>query len=703
MSTTSHAVTAAHAVPADAHTRRASGAAVAIPALAVIAGSLLFTAQTDSPLTVAFAGLAIAACAFLFGRAADGQYPQRAAFAGALLAGGAATLQLTTGLSALALPLWAVGAGLGVAAAAALLSTGMPSGGKPWTPRYLLPMPLPLSVRRRRPVRSALAVAVAAGSVVGMQPVIAALWGQTSGSIAAGTGAAVLIGTAIASARVARRLQEAETTAAVLAAGGLAVFGVGVVTVTALSLLPVPLAAAAGLVVAVVAVVAALPAPARRARLAGTGSRTYRKAVSGYELNNKLAPQAASVARSVSDVVELVRAARRRGLTVRTHSTGHRSSMVSPMVGEALIRVLLDEPVTVDVAASTARVPAGAKWADVLEAIAPHGLGAPHGSSGDVGAIGYLLRGGLSFYGRGRGVAANSVERIELVDADGTLRTVDATHDPDLFWALRGGGGGFGIVTALTVRLFPLTEIATGTTLFDLTDAHDVARAWYTWTLDAPAEISTALRIVEVPKMPGMPRRLAGRTCVVIDGVSHRTGAEGPWPAAQALLDTLRSVAEPLFDSWRLTTAHEAPHTHMDMPFGLHHAADHLMLRDLGTEGIAAFVDAATESGIMCELRQLDGALAHQPTDAGAVGLYDGSFAYFAGRLGPSDDAARAILDRIRATLMPWDTGLVVPTFAADPSRPQRLFDDDTARRVRSIRQRVDPDGVFAGDVARDA
>lgn len=247
-----------------------------------------------------------------------------------------------------------------------------------------------------------------------------------------------------------------------------------------------------------------------------------------------------------------------------------------------------------DPQARTARIPAGAKWADVLEAIAPHGLGAPHGSSGDVGVVGYLL--------------------------------------------------------------------------------------------------------------PGIPRRLAGRQCVLIDGAAHRVSPNraDPLAAVESLLAALSATAQPLLNSWRPATPHEVPFTHMDLPFGLRHAADHLLLRDLGADGVDAFVEEAVRANILCELRQLGGALSHEPRDAGAVGLYRGAFAYFAGRLGPDDDTVRETFDRMRDALSPWDTGFVVPTFASDASRPQRLVDEDVQERVRVIRARVDPCGVFAGDARAD-
>jgi len=550
----------------------------------------------------------------------------------------------------------AVGA-FGVAAASALLVTGVPARGETWTPRYLLPMPLPLSARSRRPMRRFFAAAVAAGAAIAAAPVLTVSVGRPAASAVAALGVAVLLALTVAATHRARRMQEAETAAAVWAIGCLALGAIGLATLLALAVLPFPAAAVVWAVVALAAAVAALPRRPRPPRLERPGQRAFRTAVSGYELNHKLAPDAAAVARSVAEVSALVTEAREQGLTVRTHSTGHRSSVVTPMRGEALVRVLIDEPVTVDPQARTARIPAGAKWADVLEAIAPHGLGAPHGSSGDVGVVGYLLR---------------------------------------------GGGGGFGIVTAVTIRLFPLTEVVTGSILFDVADARAVARAWYAWTQDAPAEITTSLRISEVPKLPGIPRRLAGRQCVLIDGAAHRVSPNGadPLAAVESLLAALSATAQPLLNSWRPATPHEVPFTHMDLPFGLRHAADHLLLRDLGADGVDAFVEEAVRANILCELRRLGGALSHEPRDAGAVGLYRGAFAYFAGRLGPDDDTVRETFDRMRDALSPWDTGFVVPTFASDASRPQRLVDEDVQERVRVIRARVDPCGVFAGDVA---
>src|SRR5918994_769619 len=132
------------------------------------------------------------------------------------------------------------------------------------------------------------------------------------------------------------------------------------------------------------------------------------------------------------------------------------------------------------------RVGAGTLWEDVVDAAAPHGLLALHGSSPNVGVIGYSLGGGMGWLARSHGLQANSVTAIELVTAEGEFVRTDAGHDPELFWALRGGGGNFGIVTALEFRLYELTEIYAGFMVWDWSEAGRVLDAWADWSRTAP-------------------------------------------------------------------------------------------------------------------------------------------------------------------------------------------------------------------------
>jgi len=168
-------------------------------------------------------------------------------------------------------------------------------------------------------------------------------------------------------------------------------------------------------------------------------------------------PAAVAEPRSVQDVADVVRFARQHGLRVAAQGTGHNAAPLGLLADTILVKTTAMRQVSVDPAARIARAEAGAVWLDVAEAAAPHGLAALAGSAPNVGVVGYTIGGGMSWLGRAYGLAANNVEAIEVVTADGRLVRADACTEPDLFWALRGGGGSFGVVTAPAFRLFPIT------------------------------------------------------------------------------------------------------------------------------------------------------------------------------------------------------------------------------------------------------
>ena len=458
--------------------------------------------------------------------------------------------------------------------------------------------------------------------------------------------------------------------------------------------------------------------PARSAVPAPAGTPAFRRAVRAFDTTHRLRPALAGTATSVADVVDALATASRDGLRARLHSTGHGAGAQADMAGQMLLRVRIDEPVTLDPVRRTVRIPAGVAWGQVVPELAPHGLTAAHGSSAHVGVVGYLTRGGLSAYGRATGVAANAIESIEMVLADGRLVVIDAEHHPDLFWAVRGGGGGFGVVTAVTVRAFAPGEVVTGAAFWRLDDAPAVAAAWESWTCTAPANVTTSLRVMSMLPVPGVPLRLAGRRFLVVSGTAVDAGPGvdddvRAVDAAAGLIGRLRAVAEPVLDSWRPADVLEVPRTHMDPPVGAPHVADHMLLGDPGTGGASAvptWLDAAlhgpARTFASVELRQLGGALAHAPAHGGAVASLPGRYGYFA--VAPrtpwhGDAANRASLDEVRAALSGWDTGRTAPTFATDPTRPQRSFEESSAARAAAVRAAVDPAGMFADDVAPGA
>ena len=432
-----------------------------------------------------------------------------------------------------------------------------------------------------------------------------------------------------------------------------------------------------------------------------------------FNLAAPLRPAAALTAHTIADIRAAIHHADREKLALRVHTTGHGAPTASPMRGALLIRTLLNTGIEIDPQRRLARFPAGTRWGEVVDAAAKYGLAVPHGSSPDVGAVGFLLRGGVSFYGRHTGLAANSVRAIELVTADGELRRTDAEHDPELFWALRGGGGGFGVVTAVEIDLFPAAAIVTGAAFWPVTHAQRLVETWQRWTLTAPRTAATSLRVMNLPKVPAVPAMLSAGPVVCIDGlVLARTNSDTTQAQHQAdeLLGPLREIAEPLQDTWQPAEPPAAVHTHMDPREPVAVFGDHMLLTELGPEGMSRFLDLTGEHSdsplVNAELRQLGGALAEPGPNGGAVDHFDAQYSYIgAGILltGATADEIKTHCARVRAALRPWDTGQTAPTFVESYEQPQGILTMEEIRAVDRVRLRVDPQGRFHGDIARNA
>ncbi|MER7048099.1 FAD-binding protein [Streptomyces jumonjinensis] len=440
------------------------------------------------------------------------------------------------------------------------------------------------------------------------------------------------------------------------------------------------------------------------------GEAAYDEARQVFNLHAPVSPAATVTARTADEVRAAVRLAGERGLAVRVQSTGHGSATARPMDGALLIRTRIREPVAVDVRRRVARVSAGTLWGAVVEAAAPHGLAAAHGSSPTVGVVGYLLRGGLSFYGRSAGLAVNTVRAVELVTADGELRRADPESDPDLFWALRGGGGGFGVVTAVEFALFPVAKVVTGAAFWPVAEAPGLLEQWRRWTEDAPREATTAMRVMNLPKLPELPSVLTQGPVLCLDGVvTAETAGDLARAERQAaeLLGPLRAAAAPLLDDWRVADVSDVPATHLDPPDPVPVHGDHLLLGELGTEGVAAFLRAVDRPGtalVVGELRQLGGALAEPDPAGGALSALEARYAYSGSGVPIGETTEKAIDEhtaQVRAALAPWDTGRTAPTFVATTGQPQCHLDADAVRAVDAVRLRVDPRGMFRGDIDR--
>ncbi|HEU4658241.1 MAG TPA: FAD-binding protein [Capillimicrobium sp.] len=393
----------------------------------------------------------------------------------------------------------------------------------------------------------------------------------------------------------------------------------------------------------------------------------YDQARAAWMLTADQRPAAVATVTTVAEAQAVVAYAAEQRCTIAPQATGHLATALPSLARSILVKTKLEGGVEVDAAARRARVPAGALSEELVNAAAAHGLTCLHGSSVDVGVVGYLLGGGLSFYGRRHGVAANHVTAIEVVTADGEHRRVDAERDPDLFWALRGGGGGFGLVTAVEVELFEVATVYAGSLFWPVSAAPAVVRAWNAWQATAPDAITTSLRILCLPPFPEVPEPLRATPVVCIDGILLGDVADGA-----ELLAPLRGAAEPMIDTWAEMPAAAAQRVHGDpeQPVPAIGGA-HAIVGALDDAGIDAFLSVTGEGSgsplLFAELRQLGGALAEAPAGAGVTGSLPGAFAMHAVGIPMTPEVGEAIVARmgmLEEAMQPYDTGRRFLSFA---------------------------------------
>lgn len=259
----------------------------------------------------------------------------------------------------------------------------------------------------------------------------------------------------------------------------------------------------------------------------------YDRLRQGYNLSIDHHPAFILVPRAAQDVVAGVRFATDAGLSIAIQSTGH--GQQASVGADAVLFVTTSlQAVTIDPQAQTARAEAGVLWGQVIQAAAPYGLAPLNGSSPHVGVVGYTLGGGIGWLARLHGLAADSVLALEIVTADGELRRATPTENRDLFWAVLGTGGNFGIVTAIEFRLYPHASVYGGSLVYPPELARDALRFYRNWVATVPDELTSSLTIFKFPAAPIVPEHLRGKVQVILRAVYAGSAAEGirwlqPW------------------------------------------------------------------------------------------------------------------------------------------------------------------------------
>jgi FAD/FMN-containing dehydrogenase len=278
-----------------------------------------------------------------------------------------------------------------------------------------------------------------------------------------------------------------------------------------------------------------------RDRVAGEtvlpGDGGWDAARQAWNLSVDQRPAAVVFPETAEEIAAVVEVAAAHGLRVAPQGTGHSAAPIGPLEGTILLKTSRMRGVEIDAEANRARVRAGALWGEVVPAAAEHGLAALAGSAKDVGVVGYTLGGGIGWLARRHGLACNSVLAVEAVTADGRIVRAGADDEPDLFWALRGGGGSLAIVTALEFALHPVAELYAGALFWPLERAGEVLHTWRELVVAAPDELTSLGRLMQFPPIPEVPEPFRGRAFVLVEAAHCGPEADGA-----ALLQPLRAL-----------------------------------------------------------------------------------------------------------------------------------------------------------------
>ena len=433
---------------------------------------------------------------------------------------------------------------------------------------------------------------------------------------------------------------------------------------------------------------------ALRAAIAGQvfvpGEAGYDQARQAWNLAVDQRPAVVVEAGSAADVAQAVRYARAHGIRIAPQGTGHGAGPLEPLDG-ALLRTTRMRRVSIDPAARTARAEAGAVWQDVTVPAAQHGLAALAGSSATVGVAGYTLGGGLGWLARRYGLAANSVTAAELVTPDGDLVRADADHEPDLFWAVRGGGG-IGVVTALEMMLYPVGELYAGDLFFPIQRAAEVLRAWREWTDTVPDEVTSQGRLVWLPPLPELPEPLRGRAFVKVEAAylgDADTGTE--------LTEPLRRLG-PELDTFATIPPSALSQLHMDPDQPVPFQGAGAFLSDFPAAAIDALAGLADpDAGTLLtsvEVGQMGGALARPAPSGGAQPSIDANYLLTAVGAMPAPGLAAAVRAQVHAvkdTLGPWHAGYDYYNFEETPAPASAVLPPASYRRLQKIKAAYDP------------
>ena len=406
----------------------------------------------------------------------------------------------------------------------------------------------------------------------------------------------------------------------------------------------------------------------------------------------------------VADVVAGVRFARDHDLEIAVRGGGHNVAGTAVCDGGIVIDLSAMRAVLVDPASRTAWVQGGALWGDVDHETQAHGLATTGGIIGHTGVAGLTLGGGIGFLMRKHGLAVDNLLAAEVVTAEGRVVHASADEHPDLFWALRGGGGNFGIVTAFRFALHPVgPTVMAGPVFWAADDTTDVLRFYRDFAAEAPDELGTVVRLGTVPPLPVVPEDLHFRPAIAVICCYAGAVEDGE----RAVRD-LRGFGTPLVDLLG-PSPYAAFQGAVDdtVPHGWHYYWKATNLAGLTDDTIAVVADHAYAAGSprsYAAMFHMGGAVARVPHDATAYAGRDVAHNIIIDAVWLPDESAEhaaaepAWARRFLQALEPQRAGGVYVNFLDsddDPSRVREAYPDEIYRRLAEVKATYDPDNAF--------
>ena len=437
-----------------------------------------------------------------------------------------------------------------------------------------------------------------------------------------------------------------------------------------------------------------------RGRVIQPGDADYDSARALYNGMIDKRPRLIARCADVADVITAVNYARQQGLLLAIRGGGHNGPGLGSCDDGLVIDLSAMKSVRVDPAARTVRVDAGCTSGDVDHATHPFGLAVPFGLVSTTGVAGLTLGGGTGYLTRKHGLTIDNLLEADVVLADGSVVTASRSEHPDLFWALRGGGGNFGVVTSFLFQAHPVSMVYAGPIFWEATNARQVMRAFRTFLAEAPEELGTFVGLKSVPSTDPFPKEYWGRRACAVISAYNGPGAEG-----QKLMSRLLEVVPPPIFNWMGEMPYPAMQGLFDplMPKGLQWYWKGDFVKELSDEAIDVHIEhagrAPSELSLM-HLYPIDGAVRRVARDATAWSVRDATFSMVIAGIDKDPKNADALKAWGRAywkAVHPFNMEGAYVNFMMDDEatgRVQASYGDNYAR-LAMVKARYDPTNLF--------